>query len=83
VVCLSWHTKIVECFPGTTVEACGDNVEVVLVQPSEGTAPVQVLAQQAVGGLIATPLPGRVWVGEEDANAGLRGQADAVVSRCG
>src|SRR4051812_29528268 len=49
---------VVECLPGPIVEAGGDQVEVALVQPGQGAAFRQVLAQQAVGVLVGAPLPG-------------------------
>src|SRR4051812_8324621 len=49
---------VVECLPGPIVEAGGDQVELALVQPGQGAAFRQVLAQQAVGVLVGAPLPG-------------------------
>src|SRR4051795_1737765 len=53
------------------VELGGDGVEVGLVVGGEVGALGEVLAQEAVGVLVAAPLPGAVGVAEVDGHAGV------------
>src|SRR6476659_11364622 len=62
---------VVECLPGPIVEAGGDQVELALVQPRQGAAFRQVLAQQAVGVLVGPRLIKTMQVGKQDAPASL------------
>src|SRR5271154_1058496 len=61
----------VECMCGTrpAVETIGHGVEVILTVDREVSALGQILAQQAVGVLAGTALPGAVRVAEVDLHA--------------
>src|SRR5690606_39901696 len=65
----------VEGLPGSPVEFAGDGVEVVLgVAAKVGAALGEVLAEQAVGVLVAAALPGRVGIAEVDLAVGGEGE---------
>ena len=57
------------CGTRPAVETIGDGVEVILTVDREVSALGQILAQQAVGVLAGTTLPGTVRVAEVDLHA--------------
>jgi hypothetical protein len=61
------RSAIVETGSGSVVELFGDVVKVPVGDGVEVGSLGEVLAEQAVGVLVAAALPGRVRVGEEDA----------------
>ena len=65
----------VQCFTGPSVQAVGYGVEVALIELRQGRPFREVLPQETVVVLVGAALPGRVWVGKEDAPAGRLRQA--------
>jgi hypothetical protein len=55
-----------------------DRVECGLVELAEIGALGEVLAQQAVGVLVAAALPGAAWVAEVDLDTGVDGELDVL-----
>ena len=70
---------VAEAFSGPAVEFGGDRVQVGGAVHGQVAALREVLAQQAVGVLVAAALPGRVRVAEVDLEVG--GDGDAAVRR--
>ena len=68
----------VEGFAGSTVECCGDSVQVVLCVSAEIGAFGEVLAEETVGVLVGATLPGTLGVAEVDIEIGVYSQLSVL-----